>query len=111
MVRVQDVAGTTRGHVTSCVPVMETSHPYEEPTLHVILVLTGLLLLLNGVNKVLDKMLYCGLVGQVFVGVLFGTPGAKLLNDDVESTISNLGYLGLILLVYEGNVSSVPMNF
>lgn len=81
---------------------MEASHPYEEPSLTVILVLTGFLLLLNGVNMVLDNMLYCGLVGQVFVGVLFGTPGAKLLTDEVESTVSNLGYLGLILLVYEG---------
>lgn len=79
------------------------SHPYEEPSITVILVLTGFLLLLNGVNTVLDSMLYCGLVGQVFVGILFGTPGAKFLNDTAETTVSNLGYLGLILLVYEGN--------
>lgn len=85
---------------------MASSHPYEEPSLAVILVVFGFLFLLNVVNKVLDSLLYCGLVGQIFVGVLFGTPGSKLLTSPVETTISHLGYLGLILLVYEGAVQS-----
>lgn len=75
-----------------------------------ILVLTGFLLLLNGVNNFLDSILYCGLVGQVLVGILFGTPGAKLLSDTVETTVSNLGYLGLILLVYEGDINFLCSN-
>ncbi|KAF8586232.1 hypothetical protein K439DRAFT_1556832 [Ramaria rubella] len=85
---------------------MPSSHPYEEPSLTLVLVLSSLLILLNVLNKVLDTLLYCGLIGQVFLGIIFGSPGANLLNDAAETTISNLGYLGLILLVYEGGLST-----
>jgi len=47
-------------------------------------------------------MVYCGLIGQILVGVAFGIPGADWLAQDVQSTVMQLGYLGLILIVYEG---------
>jgi hypothetical protein len=78
------------------------SLPYHEPDIVTILVQTSLLLLLNVVNAALDKLLYCGLLGQVLIGIAWGTPGAKWLTTSVEETIVQLGYLGLILLVYEG---------
>lgn len=78
------------------------SLPYHEPGIVVILVLTSLLLLLNVINAALDKILYCGLLGQVLVGIAWGTPGARWLSIEVEQVIVQLGYLGLILLVYEG---------
>lgn len=82
------------------------SLPYHEPDIVVILIQSAFLLLLNILNFILDKALYCGLLGQVFLGVAWGTPGAKWLGSDVESVIVQLGYLGLLLLVYEG--SSYP---
>lgn len=78
------------------------SLPYHEPGIVPILVLTSFLLLLNVVNAALDKLLYCGLLGQVFVGIAWGTPGAKWLSTKVEDVVVQLGYLGLILLVYQG---------
>jgi len=78
------------------------SLPYHEPGIVTILVLTSFLLLLNVLNAALDRALYCGLLGQVLVGVAFGTPGAKWLSLHIEETVVQLGYLGLILLVYEG---------
>ncbi|KAH7087526.1 Sodium/hydrogen exchanger family-domain-containing protein [Paraphoma chrysanthemicola] len=68
------------------------SLPYHEPGIVVILILTSFLLLLNLVNAALDKILYCGLLGQVFIGIAWGTPGAKWLSPS------------LILLVYEGGL-------
>ena len=79
------------------------SLPYHEPDIIVILVLTSFLLLLNIINSVLDRLLYCGLLGQVLVGIAWGTPGAKLLSTNTEEAIVQLGYLGLILLVFEGS--------
>ncbi|PYH45057.1 cation:proton antiporter [Aspergillus saccharolyticus JOP 1030-1] len=35
-----------------------------------------------------------------------GTPGTKWLNDNAETVIQQLGYLGLILLVYQGGLST-----
>ncbi|PYI11301.1 putative Na+/H+ antiporter [Aspergillus sclerotiicarbonarius CBS 121057] len=84
----------------------ETALPYEEPSISTILNQTGLLLVLNLVNVCLDKLLYCGLIGQLFIGILWGTPGARWLDRDTETVIQQLGYLGLIMLVYEGGLST-----
>jgi Kef-type K+ transport system membrane component KefB len=62
---------------------------------------------LNIVNSCLDKLLYCGLIGQLFIGILWATPGAKWLDRDKETIIQQLGYLGLIMLVYEGGLSTL----
>ncbi|KAH0493246.1 hypothetical protein TgHK011_008160 [Trichoderma gracile] len=62
---------------------MAASLPYHEPGIVTILIQASFLLLLNIANFVLDHSLYCGLLGQIF-----------------------LGYLGLLLLVYEGGLST-----
>jgi hypothetical protein len=86
-------------------PDSTASLPYHEPDIATILIQTSFLLLLNIVNYVLDNFLYCGLVGQLLMGIAWGTPGAKWLPSQVETVIVQLGYLGLILLVYEGTIS------
>lgn len=78
------------------------SLPYHEPAIVTILIQASFLLVLSAVNHVLDNLLYCGLVGQLLIGIAWGTPGAKWLPNEVETVIVQLGYLGLILLVYEG---------
>lgn len=81
---------------------MAPSLPYHEPGIVTILTQASFLLLLNVGNSILDHVLYCGLLGQVFLGVAWGTPGAKWLGAEAEHIIVQLGYLGLLLLVYEG---------
>ncbi|KAK0124382.1 hypothetical protein ONS95_009345 [Cadophora gregata] len=80
--------------------------PYHEPGIVTILIHTSLLLVLNLINTVFDHLIFCGLLGQVFVGVAWGTPGAKWLSVETEHVIVQLGYLGLILLVYEGGLDT-----
>ena len=80
----------------------DRSLPYHEPSITTILVQSSFLLLLNAVNKALDALIYCGLVGQVFLGMVWGTPLAGWIGRDVETATVQLGYLGLLLLVYEG---------
>ncbi|KAJ5721387.1 Sodium/hydrogen exchanger [Penicillium malachiteum] len=86
--------------------ILDAAFGYEEPTITTLLNQTGFLLILNIINVCLDKLLYCGLVGQLFVGILWGTPGAKWLSRDTETVIQQLGYIGLIMLVYEGGLST-----
>ena len=81
----------------------DASFAYHEPSVTTLLILTAFLLLLNAVNFALDKLVYCGLLGQILVGVWFGTPGAQWLNQDAELAVQQLGYIGLLMLVYEGN--------
>jgi hypothetical protein len=75
---------------------------YHEPGIATILIQSSFILILNVINTIFDKLVFCGLLGQVFTGVAFGTPGAKWLGQDVEDVVVQLGYLGLILLVYQG---------
>ncbi|KAH0403000.1 Sodium/hydrogen exchanger, partial [Aureobasidium melanogenum] len=79
---------------------------YHEPGIITILIQASFLLVLNGINWVLDNVIYCGLVGQIFIGVAWGTPGANWLSQEVQDTVMQLGYLGLILIVYEGGLST-----
>jgi len=74
----------------------------------VILSLTSLLLLLNGIRYILDRLLYCGLIGEVLIGIIWGLPvgGTAWLTLGMQETIQALGYLGLIGLVFEGGLST-----
>ncbi|RTE78321.1 hypothetical protein BHE90_007232 [Fusarium euwallaceae] len=85
---------------------MQSSLAYHEPSITVISILSGFLLLLNLLNYGLDKIAYCGLIGQVALGIAWGTPGAKWLSSEVEDAVMQLGYLGLILIVYEGGLAT-----
>jgi hypothetical protein len=83
----------------------EAALAYQEPSVVVILIQSSFLLLLNVLNWALDALLYCGLIGQILVGIAWGTPGAQILSLDAEHVVVQLGYLGLILLVFEGCIS------
>ena len=76
--------------------------PYHEPGIVTILIISCFFLALNLVNTAFDKLIYCGLIGQIFIGVAWGTPGAGWLGEALEEAIVQFGYIGLILLVYEG---------
>lgn len=80
--------------------------PYQDLPIKTILVLSSFLLFLNVINNTLDSLIYCGLVGQVLIGIAFGTPGTKWLDKSTEEAIVQLGYIGLILLVYEGGLTT-----
>lgn len=82
--------------------------PYEQPGITVILSLTSFVLLLNGLRYVLDKLLYCGLIGEIFIGIVWGLPvgGTAWLTQGTQEVVQSLGYLGLVGLVFEGGLST-----
>ncbi|KAF2217409.1 hypothetical protein CERZMDRAFT_12760, partial [Cercospora zeae-maydis SCOH1-5] len=82
------------------------SLPYHEPGIVTILIISSFLLLLNCTNWLLDRLIFCGLIGQIVIGIAWGAPGAKWLSASLQDTIVQLGYLGLLCIVYEGGISS-----
>lgn len=84
--------------------------PYHPPAIVTILVQTSFIIVLNLINIVLDHLIYCGLLGQILVGVAWGTPGAEWLGKGVQETVVQVGYIGLILLVYEGRCPPSPTS-
>lgn len=94
---------------------MTSSLPYHEPSIETILKQSSFIIVLNGINHVLDATVYCGLVGQILIGIAWGAPGGKILTPEAQDVIVQLGYIGLILLVFEGGLStsfsSLKANF
>lgn len=84
---------------------MATALSYAEPNAATILTLSSFLLASNILNFILDKAVFCGLIGQMLVGIAWGSPGGNLLGPDIENAIVRFGYLGLVLLVYEGKAA------
>ncbi|KAI0021776.1 Sodium/hydrogen exchanger family-domain-containing protein [Xylariomycetidae sp. FL0641] len=80
--------------------------PYEEPGIAALLTLASFALALNAVNAALDRLLYCGLVGQVLVGTAWGAPGARWLGEAAQRAVGGWGYLGLVLVVFEGGIAT-----
>lgn len=86
------------------------SLPYHEPNITTILSLTSFLLALNGSRYILDCTLYCGLLGEILIGVIWGSPigGTAWLSEAAQETIQSFGYLGLIGIVFEGGMNTSP---
>lgn len=76
------------------------SLPYHEPILKTILSLSSLIITLNASRYLLDSWLYCGLLGEIITGFIWGL----WLDQGTQQTIQRVGYLGLILLVFEGGL-------
>lgn len=82
--------------------------PYEEPGIEALLSWTLFIVLLNITRYILDRLLYCGIIGQILIGIIWGLPvaGTSWLTHGNQETIQALGYLGLIGLVFEGGLST-----
>jgi Kef-type K+ transport system membrane component KefB len=82
--------------------------PYEEPGISTILSLASFLLLLNISRYILDHLLYCGIVGEILIGIIWGLPvgGTSWLTQGAQETVQALGYLGLIGLVFQGGLDT-----
>ncbi|KAK6428536.1 hypothetical protein LTR95_015320 [Oleoguttula sp. CCFEE 5521] len=93
-------------HYTHGMSTSLSALSYHEPSIPTLLVLSSFLLLLNILNFILNKLLYCGLIGQILLGILYGTPGANWLPLEAQDAVMQLGYIGLILVVYEGGLST-----
>lgn len=87
--------------------------PYQEPGIVTLLSLSSLLILLNLVHWIFDKVLYCGLIGQILIGIVWGIPvgGTAWLTEGTQDAIQAFGYLGLICLVFEGGLSTDLVQF
>lgn len=53
----------------------------------------------------LDRILNAGFLGEIAVGVIFGSPLTGILLNDWQQTFLVLGYIGLLLIVFEGDTT------
>lgn len=48
------------------------------------------------------KVIHAGIIGQIAVGIIYGKPLADILEMDWQKTFLAVGYVGLILIIFEG---------
>jgi hypothetical protein len=47
-------------------------------------------------------VIQAGIIGQIAVGIIYGVPLANILEHTWQETFLALGYVGLILIIFEG---------
>lgn len=78
---------------------------YHEPDIVSILVLISFLLSLSCLGWVFNKLIRAGLIGQILLGILYGAPVGNILEAEWQETFLALGYIGLILIIFEGGLT------
>ncbi|PRP89080.1 hypothetical protein PROFUN_01800 [Planoprotostelium fungivorum] len=78
--------------------------PLQEPSVTSLLILLSFLLTLNLSRVFFDTFLCAGIIGELIVGMIYGTPLLNLLGGDWQTAFQALGYLGLISIVFEGGL-------
>ncbi|KAI0755464.1 hypothetical protein BC629DRAFT_1684279 [Irpex lacteus] len=86
--------------------VESTALSYSQLPATELLVLLSFVFLLNVVRLVADYVLHAGIIAEIILGSVYGTPLGAILPEAWETTFTALGYLGLIGLVFEGGLST-----
>ncbi|KAK4056447.1 hypothetical protein OIO90_002590 [Microbotryomycetes sp. JL221] len=87
-----------------------TTISYREPTLPHLLTLISFLYLLQVGRTLADKVLGAGLIGECAIGVVYG-PVTDILEIEWQQTFVAMGYIGLVLIVFEGGLTMSPKYF
>lgn len=80
---------------------MPSALAYNEPAITQLLILSSFIYLLNVIREACN-VLHAGIVGEFFLGIIYGTPLTSILPIEWEETMSVFGYIGLILILFEG---------
>lgn len=67
-----------------------------------ILIIVSFFFFLSLAKWVSAKIIQAGIIGQIAVGIIYGTPLANILEENWQETFLALGYVGLILIIFEG---------
>lgn len=81
---------------------MWSSHIYHEPSPTLLVILTSFLYFLNLFGWLAQRLVSAGLLGQILIGIIYGTPVAGWLGEEYEEAIVGIGYVGLLIVVFEG---------
>lgn len=85
---------------------MSLGTPYEVPHLPLLLTISSFIYLLNLAEALLASLINAGLIGSLTVGIIFGPEVSNILPEYIQSAFIILGYIGLILLVFEAGLST-----
>ncbi|KAA8642011.1 hypothetical protein EYZ11_003966 [Aspergillus tanneri] len=79
---------------------------YHEPGIVEILVIISFFFFLSLAEWLSAKVIRAGIIGQIAVGIIYGVPIANILQKKWQETFLALGYVGLILIIFEGGLGA-----
>ncbi|KAJ5334898.1 hypothetical protein N7452_007301 [Penicillium brevicompactum] len=80
--------------------------PYHEPGTVQILIIVSFFFFLSLAKWFSAKIIHAGIIGQIAVGIIYGVPLANILEHNWQETFLALGYVGLILIIFEGGLGT-----
>ena len=83
-----------------------SSVPYQVPSTPSLLTLSSFLYLINVADSLSAQWIHAGLIGPLVVGIVYGPQAAGILSASLQSTLISLGYVGLLLIVFEAGLST-----
>ncbi|KAJ6173670.1 hypothetical protein N7485_006482 [Penicillium canescens] len=78
---------------------------YHEPGIVEILIIISFFFFLSLAEYVSAKIIRAGIIGQIAVGIIYGKPLADILEKPWQETFLAVGYIGLILIIFEGGLT------
>ncbi|EQL00256.1 sodium-hydrogen antiporter [Ophiocordyceps sinensis CO18] len=78
---------------------------YHEPEIIQLLTLISFFFFLSLAQWASDKIFKAGLIGQIIVGLVYGRPVGNILHEEWQKTFVDLGYIGLILIIFGGGLT------
>ncbi|KAG8731357.1 Hsp70 ATPase ssc1 [Ceratobasidium sp. 423] len=90
----------------SAVSPNDYSLPFAEPHTTTLLIVGSFLYLLNVIHELFQFLFGAGLVGQLILGAVYCVPLGNILPIDIQTSMGTIGYLGLLLLIVEGGLST-----
>ena len=88
---------------------MWSSFAYTEPSTSTTLILLSYLFLLNIFGWIAQRLIGAALIGQILIGIIYGTPLSGWLSETIQAALVDVGYVGLLLVVFEGAPSFVHL--
>ncbi|KAJ5218508.1 uncharacterized protein N7498_000607 [Penicillium cinerascens] len=77
---------------------------YHEPGIVEILIIISFFFFLSFAEWCSAKVIRAGIIGQIAVGIIYGKPLADILEGPWQQTFLAIGYVGLILIIFEGGL-------
>lgn len=90
---------------------MPSQFIYHDPPIASLLILSNYFYFLNLFGWVFEWLLSAGLLGQILIGIVWGSPLAEWLHVEWQETFVVVGYIGLLLVVFEGEFLRGGLTF
>ncbi|KAK6844069.1 Na+/H+ exchanger family protein [Apiospora arundinis] len=79
---------------------------YHEPGIVSILILISFFTFLWLSSKISGRLIHASIVGPIVTGIIYGPPLANILHSEWQDTFLYLGFIGLILIIFEGGLTA-----